>query len=409
MEIGNASAWFRNDISVSSDYEAAGGISPAPVPRSLDLCGLIPLVESATLALGTCAAQAAEMPGSTAWIDLLLCRETAIAARAHRLDVTVSDILVERFCSPCPTQVRGWLRLPMNFRRAIGSAIADASDNRRGAFSMTGILALHRECADGLVDLAPAHSFRTKESRMRGVPTPAHPRFVPPAPGRITSCMDDLVDFLAQPGRGTEAIPLVARMAITASQIMAIQPFSVTGTDLLQRILVPMMAAAEGLPPVLIGGVMHDRRGTFAQTQLEPHVTGDWSSWIAMFLAAYLEAIRETRVLLARLRALTASWAGAVASLRSDSAVHRIVASLPARPVLLIPSLQRSLGLSYQRANCAVALLVDKGIVSLASDSRRNRVFIAHDLAALLERSGAKEPVDARAALRPSRGREKMG
>jgi hypothetical protein len=108
-----------------------------------------------------------------------------------------------------------------------------------------------------------------------------------------------------------------------------------------------------------------------------------------MFLAGYVEAIHETRVFMAGLRALTASWARAVAGLRSDSAVHRIVASLASHPVLLIPSLQRSLGLSYQRANCAVALLVDKGIVSLASDTRRNRVFIAHDLTALLERRGA--------------------
>jgi Fic family protein len=389
MDLNSSADRFRDDIILSSHYDADCGASPAPVPRSLDLSGLMPLVESATLALGTCAAQAAEMPESTAWHELLLCRETALAARANRLDVTVSDILIERFCSPCPTQVRCWLRLPMNFRRAIGIAMADARSHRRDAFRTTAILGLHRHCADGLVDLAPADSFRTRESRTRGVPRPAPPRFIPPPPGRITACMDDLIDFLARPGRGTEAIPLVVRMAVAASQIMAIQPFSLTGTDLMQRILVPMMAAAEGLPPVLIGGAMRDHGRNYAQSQIEPHVSGDWSAWIAMFLAGYVEAIHETRVFMAGLRALTASWARAVAGLRSDSAVHRIVASLASHPVLLIPSLQRSLGLSYQRANCAVALLVDKGIVSLASDTRRNRVFIAHDLTALLERRGA--------------------
>jgi Fic family protein len=121
------------------------------------------------------------------------------------------------------------------------------------------------------------------------------------------------------------------------------------------RLLIPLMLAAEGFPPLYVSGPLFRNRHDYFDALREVQLRSRWDGWIDFFTQAVMSACDESMALAAQLAALRDDWNRRVADPRADSASSKLVADLV------------SLGIRTDTAR------------------QRNRVFIAREAIAVLD------------------------
>jgi len=103
---------------------------------------------------------------------------------------------------------------------------------------------------------------------------------------------------------------------------------------------------------------------------------GDWEAWLAFFLDG-VQTVAEGAVTTARrLAALFEDDRRKVARTgRRAASALRVHEALKARPILSLPALRDTTGLSFPAVSSAMDLLVDLGIARELTGKRRNRLF----------------------------------
>ena len=188
---------------------------------------------------------------------------------------------------------------------------------------------------------------------------------------RAGARLHDLERLLVDP----PALPLPVRLAIVAAQIECVPPFD-HGNRQLAWLLLPLMTAAEGRPPLFVGQTLAAARDQYGAALAALRATGDWEAWIGFFLQKLTQAAKAATARLDRTEDLQRARAADLFSLRSDSTARRLAEMALGVPVLTVGAAQSMLGVSFQTANAAVATLQRLGIVTPHSSNRRNRIFV---------------------------------
>ncbi|WP_342373513.1 Fic family protein [Propioniciclava soli] len=223
--------------------------------------------------------------------------------------------------------------------------------------------------------------------------------FVPPAPQRVASSMNDLVAYL----NGASHSPIV-QAALVHAQFETIHPFT-DGNGRVGRALIHTVLTRRGLTPEAVLPV-----SLVLSTLREDYVRGLTSyrhsdavdsapahaaraAWIEVFVSAVSTAAEQAARLAVDLVSLRTEWEerlaasrarqGKVRGVRSDSATALILRDLPATPVLTSTTVQRIYGVSHVAADRALAELVDGNV--LAVHGRRGvRYYQAFDVLDLI-------------------------
>lgn len=215
---------------------------------------------------------------------------------------------------------------------------------------------------------------------------PCSAAFVPPPPEDVPALLDDLLAFCNDDG-----LSPLAQAAIAHAQFETIHPF-VDGNGRVGRALVHLVLRRRGiatrfLPPVSL----------VLATWAEDYVTGltatryvgepgsgpahtGMNSWVTFFSGACRRAVSDARQFEERVRQLQEAWRQRAGNPRQDSAVQRLIAALPAAPVLTVATAAELTGRSFQAANQAMDRLVATGVLVQVNVGRRNRAFEAPEL-----------------------------
>lgn len=260
----------------------------------------------------------------------------------------------------------------------------------RGPAALTTrlIKELHQHLMQGTDYRGQPGEFREKQNWIGGRYI-HEARFVPPPVNHVESCIEDLVKFLQATPREEDMIevPIVIRMAIAHAQFETIHPF-VDGNGRVGRILLPLMLAAEGYPPVYIAGYLKRHQQTYYDMLAGVQLKDQWVEWVRFFAEAVESGAKESISTAIALEAILNRWKAIVAELklRSDSAVNRLPELLIGSPVVTARQVERALGVSFPAANNALAKLADTNILSQQGESR-NRRFVAQEVIDLLNHS----------------------
>jgi len=152
------------------------------------------------------------------------------------------------------------------------------------------------------------------------------------------------------------------------------------------RLLIPLMLAAEGFPPLYVSGPLYRNCHDYFDALLEVQLRSRWDGWIDFFTQAMMIACDESMALAAQLAALRDDWNRRVADRRADSASSKLVAALIGTPVVTVNQVKRLLGVSFPAANNAVADLVSLGILT-GTARQRTRAFVAREAIAVLDQA----------------------
>ncbi len=208
--------------------------------------------------------------------------------------------------------------------------------------------------------------------------------FVPPPPEELEPLLADICAFC-----GDDALPPLVQAAIAHAQFETIHPFNDgngrTGRALVQVLLRRRRLAPDYIPPISVA-LAADRDRYI--NGLKRYRAGAVDEWIEQFAVASARAAQLARHYLDEVRGLQDMWRERLratpAPPRADAVAWRLIAVLPAHPVITVPVGVTATERSKPQVNIGIDQLAAAGVLAPLSDSQRNRSWEAVGLLDLL-------------------------
>lgn len=260
----------------------------------------------------------------------------------------------------------------------------------KSAMGMSGDISVESICAAHAALMA-GHAYadpgrpRTQQVWIGGGVSPHTASFVPPHHSRVPRAVDDLVEFASRTD-----LPVLPQVAIAHAQFETIHPFN-DGNGRVGRVLVHAMLHGAGatrrMTVPVSAGLLIDTQGYFEA--LTAYREGDVGPIIGTFSQASFAAVRNGRMLVSDLSDIYGQWTERAPS-RAGSAGRRLLAGLLSQPAVNVRYVTQCLSVSQPAAQRAIDQLVDAGVLSVASESKRNRVWLAIDVLEVLDDFAAR-------------------
>lgn len=204
-------------------------------------------------------------------------------------------------------------------------------------------------------------------------------RFVPSPPGdHLRNGVDDLVDWI-RTDRADRFDPVVSA-ALVHYQLETLHPFT-DGNGRIGRLLIVLHLLHLGVlsePTLTVSPWFESRREEYYDALLGVSARAGWNDYIAFFARGIEGAASLTHKQMVGLVQVQEQLKETIraSSLRADT-VHALVDHAVANPSFTVRSVERSLGISYGRANTAVNQLVELGVLASLGERAYNRRFVA--------------------------------
>lgn len=258
--------------------------------------------------------------------------------------------------------------------RAMTEAVELGAEAKR--ITPSNILAVHRTMLRFGVDELIAGKWRDKQGWVGGQ-VPTHAAYVPPPHGEVPRLMKDLCAFMNRTD-----LPALAQAAIAHAQFENIHPFA-DGNGRVGRCLIHTVLRRRGLTPNYIppvSAILAARRNHYFGG-LEDFRGDGLYRWLDFFADATDTAAREADRLAATMDDLQDRWLERFPRPpRADAAVRRVIAVLPAHPVLDVRVVMNRLDISERAAGAALAELEQVGVLKQVKKRIRGRVWECPDL-----------------------------
>lgn len=246
----------------------------------------------------------------------------------------------------------------INARSVVGNIIAMEKAIEIGAgtdrLSIESIVTIHETLFRDTRDDAIAGTIRTTQNWIGGsADTPRNADFIPPPPDLVPSLLEDLGKFISR-----NDLPSVAQAAIAHAQFETIHPFpdgnGRVGRCLIHAILRRRNLATRYVPPISLV-LATDVRGY--EQGLTDYREGEDSAWCAVFAQATRTAAREAEGFADQIEQLQEDWQQRAGNPRRDSAARKLIAALPAHPIVDVPTVMQITGVSDVAAGRALDTL----------------------------------------------------
>ncbi|PKM47026.1 MAG: Fic family protein [Gammaproteobacteria bacterium HGW-Gammaproteobacteria-1] len=382
------------------EYPGAKALVPPLTPRWVPASGAEREIARAHEALGALKALAVRLPNPDLIARTLDRRE---AVRSSQLEGTQSDVndLLAYEATGSGEGLPADVGVTLNYVRALGHGLAQVrSVGGPEALKGSLIKGCHKRLMEGVEDYKGVPGeYRHLQNWIGGFRI-YDARFVPPPPEQVQGCMDDLEAYLRHPeGEDQQMVAgVVLRMAIAHAQFETIHPF-VDGNGRTGRILMPLMLAAEGYPPVYLAGFLKANQRAYHDALLGVQLRDEWEAWVGFLAEGVTVAAQEAIGIADELVAIQGRWQQKVAAagIRADAAINKLPELLIGAPVVTVNQVKEYLGISFPAANNALALLERMGVLALSDRQKRNRVFVAKEVIDVLEQpsAGAKKIITA--------------
>jgi cell filamentation protein, protein adenylyltransferase len=280
------------------------------------------------------------------------------------------------------------VRVTLNYVTSLEYGLQQVREHGITALTNGLVKELHAHLMSGVDYIWTPGEFRDKQNWIGGLKID-QARFVPPPADNVPDCMDDLTSMLQYvPAEEDQIeIPIVIRMAVVHAQLETIHPFF-DGNGRIGRILLPLMLAAEGYPPIYLAGYLKDNQREYYDALAGVQLQGRWAEWIKFFAIGVDAAVQESISTALGLGVILRKWKDIVAGLglRRQSVLYKFPELMLGTPVLTAHKAKDALGISFPSASAALALLEEKGILAQREKHQRNRIFYARDVIELLNR-----------------------
>ncbi len=388
MQAHDLSPALRTTLIPLAAYPGAQAIVPLPPPLRVPLAGAEDKVLRAHEALANLQARLANFPNPKLILRTLDRRE---AVRSSQIEGTNAglDHVFEYEATGSDQGLPADVRVTANYVLALDQGLRDIQQlGSSQALNLALIRKLHALLMDGdkeyLKKDVPGQ-FRSRQNWIGGLRI-YEAKIVPPPPDLLQGPLLELEKGLQYaPSEEDEySISVVVRMAVLHAYFELIHPF-IDGNGRVGRMLMPLMLAAEGYPPVYLAGFLKKNQARYYQALGAAQLQERWPEWVGFLaggvVASCLDSIRTAEDLLA----IHTRWGLRLAHLRSDASALAALDVILGNPVITANRLKEALGVSFPTANTAIEQLMGADILRTTGKLGRNRAFIAPEIIARLD------------------------
>lgn len=251
---------------------------------------------------------------------------------------------------------------------------------------------LHREAMRHDPDYAdPPGELRETVVWIGGTGNIAYSTYTPPPPDRVAISLEDTATYMRGTGMQVMTQSLVTRMAIAHAHFEAVHPFR-DGNGRVGRLLLPMMMAAEGHVPLYLSPYIEANKQAYYDGLKAAQQRLDWDPLIGFLSDAIIGTVEELLATRASLQALRDFWLGR-RRFRAGSTALRALDLLVDYPVITANRLAARLNVSLPSALAAIDQLVEIGVMTEKTGYQRNRIFVAAEVLAIVNRPFGLDPI----------------
>lgn len=372
-------------------HAAHYGVVPAPPPEGgIALGSALRSHQQATDAMARVRVLAEQLGDPYVVSRLLARREAVSSSSIEGTNSTLDELLsLEEDASG---DQRDAARQVRDYALLLDRLIPQAIENGPQIFTEELVLELHRQAMrSDTAYLDEPGELRTRVVWIGGARDIAYSTYNPPPPARVPACLANTIAYMRADGMQVMTQSLITRMAVAHAHFEAVHPFR-DGNGRVGRLLLPLMMAADGQVPLYLSPYIEAHKHAYydslkaAQQQLE------WAEATRFMADAITSTVDELMVTRDALAALSQVWRQR-RRYREGSAALRALALLPYYPVITGKRLARRLDISAPAALTAISQLADAGVLQERTGYSRNRVFIATEVLAILNRPFGSEPV----------------
>jgi Fic family protein len=368
---------------------------PDPLPPRLAWSdALAAALSRADLAVGRLAGEGRRLPNPHLLIRPFVRREAVLSSRIEGTQATLGELLAAEAGAAVERSPED-LREVANYVVALEHGVA-----RLGALplSLRLVKELHEKLMRGVRgDAATPGEFRRSQNWIGPAGcTLANASFVPPPPDRLMDCLGAWEKFLHD-----ETLPPLVHAALAHSQFEAIHPF-LDGNGRVGRLLITLLLVERQVLPsplLYLSAYFEATRPEYYARLSGVTERGEWEEWLAYFLRGAAGQAEDALGRIQRIDALLGRWREELAKAPSRLP-ERALDLFAENPFWTVNKLATRLEVAFTTAQRAIDRLESAGIVALAGEARRNRVYCARAILEILE-----EPP--RLAGEPGRPRER--
>jgi len=324
------------------------------------------------------------------FVRLLLRTESISSSRIEGIAVGVRAMARAASRAESGLRVGPTAREVLDNVNAMQAAMDAASDQRR--FTVEDIVGIHRLVMAHATNRHVAGQVRTVQNWIGGNDyNPCGADFVPPPPEHVHPLLEDLTDAVNR-----EDLPPLVQAALVHAQFETIHPFE-DGNGRTGRALVQVVLRRRGIAPHYVPPI-----SVILAADRDAYIAGlgrfrfeDSMRWIAEFAEAAARAAALASRYLGAVRDLQDQWRLRLAAgpnPRADAAAWAMIDALPAHPVMSAADAIADTGRAPSAVHAAVRQLVDAGVLTPLSRSKRNRLWEAAGLLELVEGLEAGQP-----------------
>ena len=214
--------------------------------------------------------------------------------------------------------------------------------------------------------------------------------YVPPPVVEMNPALHGFETFLHTP----TDIPFLVQLALIHYQFEAIHPFE-DGNGRVGRLLIALLLCERNYlsrPLLYLSAFLERYRREYMDCLLRVSQEGAWTDWINFFLEGIAEQSRDAVHRSRQLLALWQDYRDRMQTARASALTLQLIDLLFAAPAVTASYVQRQLEISQPGARYTIDRLQQAGILQEATGQRRNRVYIAPELFALLDADQAADP-----------------
>lgn len=193
-------------------------------------------------------------------------------------------------------------------------------------------------------------------------------RYISPTPEIMADCMSLLEKYI----HNDEEDPLI-KTALAHYQFETIHPF-LDGNGRIGRMLIVLMLLNDNLlsAPILYPSLFFKLNRTEYYDRLgEVRKNGNYEQWVTFFLHGMAVCCENTINSIEKIKSLT----DRDEKICTSALLKKAFAYLKSHPILSINGLKDGLGVAFNTAAHAIALLTEKGILTEKTGNRRKRIF----------------------------------
>jgi Fic family protein len=353
---------------------------PAPLPPPLAWdAALAARLSQADRALGQLAGEGRRLPAPHLLIRPFVRREAVLSSRIEGTQATLGELLAAEAGAAVD-------RSPADLQEVANyvAALEYGVDRLRTLpLSLRLVREVHERLMRGVRgDAATPGEFRRSQNWIGPAGgSIAEATYVPPPVGELMGCLGVWETFLHD-----DSLPPLVHAALAHAQFEALHPF-LDGNGRVGRLLITLLLLAKGALPaplLYLSAYFEATRDEYYARLLAVTERGEWEEWLGYFLTAVAHQAEDALGRIRQIDELRESWRRRLAKQPSrlpEAALELFIEN----PFWTVGKLAARLGVAFTTAQRAIERLQSADIVALLGEARRNRVYCARTVLAILE------------------------